>query len=283
MILIRLISKLSFRALYALSDFLFFVTYYLLGYRAEMIRKNLRKSFPDKSEEELKKIKKQFYKNLADYGVETLKLLTISEEELGKRMIYKNPEVVKEFTSKGQSVLLLSSHQFNWEWLLAAGCFSLPMQIDFVYQEQGNDFFNQFSLFTRSRFGGYGISRNSVAREVIRRKHILRGIAIVADQFPGHENDKRYWTTFLNQRTAFFQSIDQLAILTQYPAYYAAVTKKKRGYYEVELIKIGEPPYDKEDFHIVDQYARATEKQITKNPAGWLWSHNRWKERDDLR
>jgi KDO2-lipid IV(A) lauroyltransferase len=280
MILIRLISKLSFAALYGLADFLFFVTYHLLGYRTKLVRKNLRLSFPDKSEEELKKIQKQFYKNLADYGVETLKLLTVSEQELRKRMIYKNPEVVEEFTSKGQSVLLLSSHQFNWEWLLAAGCFSLPMQIDFVYQEQANKFFNQFSLLIRSRFGGYGISRNNVAREVIKRKHILRGIAIVADQFPGHENDKRYWTIFLNQRTAFFQSIDQLAILTQYPAYYAAVTKTKRGYYEVELIKIAEPPYDKESFHIVDRYARATEKQITKNPAGWLWSHNRWKERD---
>jgi Kdo2-lipid IVA lauroyltransferase/acyltransferase len=280
MILIRLISKLPFRALYAISDFLFFITYYLLGYRGNIVKKNLRNSFPERHNKELQKIQKQFYKNLADYGVETLKLLTIPEQELRKRMVYKNPEVVKEFTSQGQSVLLLSSHQFNWEWLLAAGCFSLPMQIDFVYQTQGSDFFNRFSLLIRSRFGGYGISRQQVAREVIKRKDILRGIAIVADQFPGHENDKRYWTTFLNQRTAFFQSINQLAILTQYPAFYASVKKIKRGYYEVELIKIAEPPYDKNSFHIVDQYARATEQLINKCPDGWLWSHNRWKERD---
>jgi KDO2-lipid IV(A) lauroyltransferase len=280
MILIRLISKLPFRALYALSDFLFIITYYVIGYRSKMVSKNLRQSFPNKSDKELKQIRKQFYRNLADYGVETLKLLTLSEQELKKRMVYKNPEVVNEFISHGQSVLLLSSHQFNWEWLLAAGCFSLPMKIDFVYQPQGNEFFNRFSLLTRSRFGGYAILRNNVAREVIRRKHILRGIAIVADQFPGHENDKKYWTTFLNQRTAFFQSINQLAILTQYPAFYAAVKRVKRGHYEVELIKISLPPYDKDIFHIVDQYAIATEKLINKHPDGWLWSHNRWKDRE---
>jgi KDO2-lipid IV(A) lauroyltransferase len=280
MILIRLISKLPFGALYALSDFLFFITYYVIGYRSKMVSKNLRQSFPEKDEKELKKIRKQFYKNLADYGVETLKLLTLSEQQLRKRMVYRNPEAVNEFISHGQSVLLLSSHQFNWEWLLAAGCFSLPMKIDFVYQPQGSEFFNRFSLLTRSRFGGYGILRSNVAREVIKRKDILRGIAIVADQFPGHENDKKYWTTFLNQRTAFFQSINQLAILTQYPAFYAAVKRVKRGYYEVELIKISQPPYDRDTFHIVDQYARATEEVINKYPVGWLWSHNRWKDRE---
>jgi KDO2-lipid IV(A) lauroyltransferase len=209
--------------------------------------------------------------------VETLKLLTISQDELQKRMIYRNPESVKPFTDKNQSVILFASHQFNWEWLLAAGCFSLPMKIDFVYQGQSSKLVNQFLLFCRTRFGAYPIKREQVAREVIKRKTIVRGIAIIADQFPGLASDKRYWTRFLRQDTAFFQAINQVAILTQYPAFYAATKRIKRGFYEIELIRIAKPPYDKKTFHIVDNYAKATEEVVTRNPENWLWSHNRWK------
>jgi KDO2-lipid IV(A) lauroyltransferase len=106
----------------------------------------------------------------------------------------------------------------------------------------------------------------------------LRVIAIVADQFPGIDSDKRYWTTFLHQDTAFFQAINQIALLTQYPAFYAVVRKIRRGFYELELIKIAEPPYDKKTFRVVDSYARATEEVIARYPENWLWSHNRWKK-----
>ena len=280
MFFFRLFAALPLSALYILSDFLFVLSFHVVRYRRSLVRKNLERSFPEKSAVEISGIEREYYHNLCDYAVETLKLLTISKEELEKRMKYKNPEVVKEFTDKNKSILLLASHQFNWEWLLAVGSFCLPMQVDFVYQPQGSNFFDQFSLISRSRFGAYGIKRQNVAREVVRRKDILRGIAIVADQFPGHHNDKRYWTKFLNQDTAFFQSINQIATLTQYPAFYTAVRKIKRGYYELELIKIAVPPYEKETFNIVEQYARATEEVIHKHPDGWLWSHNRWKKRD---
>jgi Kdo2-lipid IVA lauroyltransferase/acyltransferase len=279
MFLLRLISRLPFWTLYLFADFLFIVSYRLIGYRKSIVIRNLERSFPEKTHEERRKIKKAFYLNLCDYGVETLKLLTITDKELKRRMIYKNPEVVNKYADKNQPILIFASHQFNWEWLLAAGSLNLPMQIDFVYQQQHSELFNDFSLRSRSRFGAYGIRRQNVAREVIKRKDILRAIAIVADQFPGHENDKRYWTEFLNQETAFFQSINQMATLTQYPAFYAAIRKVKRGYYELELVEIAQPPYDKENFHVIENYIKATEKVIRQYPDGWLWSHNRWKNR----
>jgi KDO2-lipid IV(A) lauroyltransferase len=279
MFLLRLISRCPLWIHYLLADFLFFVSYRIIGYRKHIVIRNLELSFPEKTHEERRRIRKDFYRNLCDYTVETLKLLTISDKELKKRMVYKNPQVISKFIQNGQSIFLLASHQFNWEWLLAAGSISLPLPIDFVYQTQGSDFFDRFSLMGRSRFGAYGIKRQNVAREVIKRKNILRGIAIVADQFPGHENDKRYWTKFLNQDTAFFQSINQLVTLTQYPVFYSSITKVKRGYYELELIKIAEPPYDRNAEQIIDQYVQATEKLIRNHPDGWLWSHNRWKNR----
>src|SRR5882672_3172571 len=206
MVVLKLLSRLPFWALYRFSDFIFFVGFYIVRYRRQVVSRNLRLSFPEKNSSELKKTQKHFYRNLCDYVVETLKLLTMTREELGKRMVYKNPEVVREYTDRKQSVILFASHQFNWEWILAAGCFSLKTDVDFVYQSQRSTTFNEFLMSCRTRFGAYPIQREKVAREVTKRRHVVRAIAIVADQFPGLGSDKRYWTTFLNQDTAFFQA-----------------------------------------------------------------------------
>lgn len=279
MFFLRLFSRTPLPVLYLFADFLFFMAYRVVGYRRKMVRKNLNNSFPEKSESELNTIEKQFYKNLCDYGVETLKLLTISAEELKRRMVFKNPELVAELAKKNQSVLFLTAHQFNWEWVLTSGSLSLPFQIDFVYQRLSNKTFNEFSLQSRSRFGAHAIERSQVGREAIKRREILRGTAIMADQFPGHHHDKKHWTTFLHQRTAFFMGVSQLASITQYPALFLSVRKIRRGYYEGKFSPISVPPYEKESEKIVEEYAREVERAIQADPPSWLWSHNRWKDR----
>jgi Kdo2-lipid IVA lauroyltransferase/acyltransferase len=279
MVFLRLLSRLPFSVLYAFSDFLYVLTYYIIGYRKNLVRINLTNSFPEKSEEELLAIEKAFYQNLCDYGVETIKLLSMSQGSVKTRMRYTNPELVFRYRDQGLSVLLLSSHQFNWEWLLVSGELSLGVPIDFVYQPVNNPFFDNFIQECRTRFGGYAIKRNEVARELIKRKNIIRGIAIVADQYPGHAQDKKYETRFLNQDTVFFFGSQQMAELTQYPALYAVVERVSRGYYTCTLVNVGEPPYIKNSTEVVENYARAVERVIQQHPSGWLWSHNRWKKR----
>src|SRR5690606_18317686 len=82
MLLLRLLSRLPFFFLYLLSDFLFVVVYYGVRYRRKLVRKNLKNAFPEKTKAERKRIEHQFYHNLCDYSIETLKLLTIREDEL---------------------------------------------------------------------------------------------------------------------------------------------------------------------------------------------------------
>ncbi|MBN8576134.1 MAG: lysophospholipid acyltransferase family protein [Cyclobacteriaceae bacterium] len=278
MLLLRILSRTPLFILYLFSDLLFVVSYYLVGYRKKLVRKNLKNSFPQKSEAEIRQIEKQFYHNLCDYAVETLKLLTIQKDDLLARVKFVNPEIPQKLISEGKTVLMLASHQFNWEWLLAAGSNYFTV-LDFVYQPQSSALFNAFSLAGRTRFGAYPIKRQMVGRESITRKSLVRGIALVADQFPGMGYDKKYWTTFLNQRTAFYQAISQLAVLLQCPVLFMGVRKVKRGYYEAEYELIDEPPYEKGSDRIIDNYVKATEKIIQAQPGGWLWSHNRWKDR----
>jgi len=244
-----------------------------------MVWRNLTNAFPEKTEIELKAIEKEFYKNLCDYVAETLKLLTISKEELAKRMVFLTPEIPLKYQQQNQSILILASHQFNWEWLVTAACFNLPMQVDFVYQKVNSDFFERISMQFRTRFGAHAIKREEVARETIRRKNIVRGVAIVADQYPGFAHDKKYPTTFMNQDTVFFYGTNQLATLTQYPVVFYEIRKVKRGFYETNAIEIALPPYPKESNLVIDRYISAVENLIRENPSSWLWSHNRWKKR----
>ncbi len=279
MFILRLFSKLPFWILYLISDFFFVVTYYLVRYRRKLVMKNLRNSFPEKTAGELRKIERQFYRNLCDYAVEMLKLLTIRKEDLEKRMRFEKPEVVQTFAKNNQSILFFASHQFNWEWLLVSASISFPFQIDFVYQAVQNKFFEKFSLLSRSRFGAYPIIRQDVARELAKRKDILRGVATVADQYPGYKKDKKYATTFLNQETVFFLGTNAMAILSQYPVLYYSIRKVKRGYYVGTPHVIGLPPYEKTSTDVIENYVREVEKLVQEEPAGWLWSHNRWKKR----
>lgn len=279
MIFLRLVARLPLPLLYVVSDLLFFIVFYVVRYRRKLVRRNLTRSFPEKTLSEISTIEREYYHNLCDYAVETIKLLTIEKSDLGSRMKYINGDVLKKHVLKNQSVLLLASHQFNWEWLLASGNFSLPVAIDFVYQPIQTSFTEKFLLTCRTRFGAYPIKRNELAREIVKRKNILRGVAIVADQYPGQRQDKKFLTKFLNQETAFFYGTNQLAILTQYPIFYAEVRKVKRGYYEVTLVELAEPPYTKQTDEIIERYVKDAEKIIREYPSGWLWSHNRWKKR----
>lgn len=270
MFVLKVFSRLPLGVLYVLSDLIFFITYRVLRYRRAVVMTNLENSFPQKSKKELEQISKAFYKNLCDYAAETLRLLSIDSKELKERVVFTNADVVKEFTGKNHSVLMLASHQFNWEWLLAAGCLYLPVPVDFVYLPQSSKLANAFALTIRTRFGAYPIARETVGREALRRKEIIRATAIVADQYPGHFNHRRYWATFLGQRTAFFYGITQLATLQDARSFFASIKKTSRGHYEVTLIKL-------DDQRIIDDYITQSERTIHEQPEGWLWSHRRWK------
>ncbi len=279
MFLLKLFSRTPLFALYFLSDFLFVIVYYGIRYRREIVMKNLRNSFPEKTEAELKEISKQSYRNLCDYGVESIKLLTISKSELKKRFQFDDYQIILDYAKNNQSIIYLAAHQFNWEWGMVSASATFPLNTDYVYQKISSNFFNNFMLECRGRFGAYGIDRKKVAREVISRRHILRGIATVSDQYPGRAKDKKFIHTFLNQETAFYYGTKQLAQLTQYPVFFFNIVRVKRGYYKATFVQVGTPPYDKDDNTILEKYITALEKNIRVYPSGYLWTHDRWKTR----
>lgn len=241
-----------------------------------MVRKNLENSFPELSTSELRKIEKSFYNRFVEYIFETLKAVTISEKELLRRVNFVNVDDVRPLAQSNQTIVVIASHQFNWELALLAGCVVLPFPVDAVYKKLANPKMDKLMLDTRSRFKGRPIEMKRVLREMVRTKDRLRALGIVADQSPKSVSPKK-WLTFMGQDTAFFLGPEQLAKLGNYPAYFFKVVRKKRGFYTVELVKLCEPPYDKDSYVVLEAYAKATEDLVHSDPAGYLWSHKRWK------
>jgi KDO2-lipid IV(A) lauroyltransferase len=284
MLLVRLFSSLPFALLYLISDLLYLLLYHVIRYRRGIVRDNLVACFPEMSLADVREIEKKFYRNLCDFGVETIKQLTMTRDELLRRTVFVNGRELQSYKDSGTSVLLLAAHTFNWEWMLSAGSIVLPMQVDFVYQPQSGAFANRLSLKTRTRFGAHAIEREKVGRESVRRKGIVRAVATVADQFPGHHFNRRYWTEFMGRHTAFFHGIGQLALLMQSPVFFCQIIRTGRGTFEVTLRKLSDAPAtDAEALHVLDLYARETERVIRQQPENWLWSHNRWKEINETR
>ncbi|ELR71240.1 Lipid A biosynthesis lauroyl acyltransferase [Fulvivirga imtechensis AK7] len=262
--------------LYIISDVMFFVIFYLAGYRKRVVVGNIGRSFPGKSNDEVRAIAKEFYKRFMDFTVETLKAITITREELTSRVKFLNVPDVQRYADARQSILVVASHQFNWEWALLTGCIVLPFPVDAVYQRLTNRSFNDLMVKTRGRFGGQPIEKSRILREIVKNPDRLKALGIVADQSPRSKSPK-YWTTFLHQDTAFYLGAEQIAKAAKYPVFFFKVKRVKRGSYTVELVKLADPPYNKNGHDILEAYARATEDAVQEDPAGYLWSHKRWK------
>lgn len=207
--------------------------------------------------------------------VEVLKATTMKEEELAKRITFINPEIIYEQHRKSRPVLFYASHQCNWEWMALACNANLTGPPDLIYKPLQNKKADRFIHRLRARFGAQLVPKDKAARRILKRKGTHRVIGLVADQSPPREHV--HWAHFLGMETDFYPGLIQLPYLMQATAVFGRMVRKRRGYYEVEIVQIGEPPYPKKDYSVLENYVRETERLIKKYPEDYLWTHNRWK------
>ena len=212
--------------------------------------------------------------------VEVIKGTTIPKEELSKRVKLKNPKLMSDYIDDGQSVILLTAHQCNWEWILLGSSAEFSFPLEPVYKPLSSPFFQQLMLDVRSRFGSKPIAMKDTMREIVRRKNTPSVFGLVADQAPMRHVEKQ-WEKFLNQDSAFYVGGAKIARSTKYPVLFMSMCRTRRGYYEIDIKKVAEPPYPINMGYITHKYAALLEESILENPADWLWSHNRWKYEKD--
>jgi KDO2-lipid IV(A) lauroyltransferase len=272
---------MPFWMLHVLSFKVYVLIFYVIGYRKKVVIQNLKNSFPEKSEQEIKKITKQFYKHFCDVIFETLKLMTISKSEFKKRFAF-TPAAIKMFNGfekNQQSVIGVMGHCGNWEWGAIAHQFYFKQLITGVYHPLTNKNFDAFMKNLRGRMGGNIVAMNNLLRELVtlRKNNIPTTVGLIADQTPPPEGS--YWLKFLNQDTPVFLGPEKLAKKFNYPVVYVGIIKLKRSFYQMEATLITDKPNELADGVITELHTKVLEKNILEQPQFWLWSHRRWKHK----
>lgn len=276
--ILKFLSLMPFWFLHLKSDFFFLVTYYVIGYRKKVVFMNLRNSFPKKSSAEIRKIARSFYHNLCDIIFEEIKIGGISEKEARKRMVFKNMDILEDLRNKNKSVIGMIGHSANWEWVGILSGLSMPYPTYALYKPLSNQFFNNYQLKIRTRFGLEMIQSKNAMRHFVQHKNELTFTFMAADQTP-IKSEIQYWTNFLNQDTPVFTGAEKIAKSLGCAIVFADIKRIKRGYYEVTITKLSEDPINTQEHEITEQYMRLLEKSIIEQPEKWLWSHRRWKHK----
>jgi len=274
---LKALTYIPLPILYAIGYVAYFIAFHVMRWRRDRAERDVANAFPEKSAEWRATLLRQCYRNLADTIVEAFWGFGASAEQLKARVKFADADLIRRAIDRRQTIVLLAAHHGNWEWLLLAAGANFPIPIDVVYQPQRLASLDEFLRDMRCRFGGKLIPRKQFVYELLSHAGEPRAYALIADQTPRKE-DPKHWTRFLRQDTAFFVGAGKIAKFLESPVYFVSMKRERRGYYEVRLDVLAEPPYeDIDDAVIVERYARCLERAILDSPADWLWLQKKWK------
>ena len=274
--IIWLLSVLPFMLLYCVSDVLYFVMYVLLKYRVKVVRKNLHTAFPFKTTEELRGIERKFYHHFCDTLLEMVKSYQMSEQEMKRRMVFTNIEVLRKYEDEERNILFMCSHYASYEWLLSLAYY-LKHKSYALYTPLSNKYFDKFLQKIRTKHHSYLLSRYTAHKEMKRHKD-EQGVycyGFASDQVPN--NKKNYKRPFLGLRVPVFTGAERLGKALNTVIVFAKIEKVKRGYYQTTFEVLAENPQEFVDYQITDMFFERVNRQIYDEPAYYLWTHNRFK------
>ena len=278
--MLYLLALLPTRLLYFIADGIAWLLGNIVKYRKDVVYANLRNSFPDKSDSEIKTIVHQFYRHFADALVENIKATTISKQELLERINVPGVrEIFQPYWDRKQNVVIVLGHCGAWQWAGLVAPSLIPQRLFAFYNPLSNKYFDNFIKRTRSRYGMHLVSMRDDLRHVRARFDDVSSLHFfLFDQGP--TNVKRaYWTTFLNQETGFYYGPAHFAQEHDCAVLYVAVKYQSRGKYLATITKVTDAPNSMAAGEIIEQCVRLLEQQILEQPADWLWSHRRWKRK----
>lgn len=274
-LLLKPLSYVPLPLMYRLSDVLSWLLFRVVGFRKKVILGNLQRSFPEKPDQEIDRIAREYYRHLCDLVVEAVRSFSISKEEIKRRGKMVNPEILEPFYERQQPVILCAGHYNNWEMTATAMPMYIRHRVVGLYKPLKDRFFNQKITDSRSRFGMDMVSIRKT-REFFQEDHGISIILFATDQAPSNPN-RAYWTEFLNQDTAVLFGTEAYARKYNYPVVFGYIEKVKRGYYEIRFKVITEDPASLPVGAISEAHTRLLEEEIREKPEYWLWSHRRWK------
>lgn len=278
-LILKPISLLPRRILYIISDVLAYFLHKVFKYRRSLIEKNLAISFPDKNSIWIQETTKTFYRNIADVIVESIQAFSMSTAQGDVRINVINPEVLQKCFDKGRSVIITGGHYVSWESTTFIAD-QIPHSLFALYKPLKNKFMEKKIKSSREATGTNMIPISEF-RPYFEEKGVKpRAFIFGIDQSP--RKNRGIWMNFLNRESLVFTGPERLSKEFDVDIVAGRVERLGRGRYEVRFELLFDNPRSTDDNEITITTNRDLERQILRNPANWLWSHNRWKHsRDD--
>lgn len=270
-------EPIALRVRYVLSALVFFLGYRVLGLRRGVIRRNLERSFPARDRAARDRIAREFVTRQSQVFAEIDYALHMPEDELRERVRLLDPAGVLAVrdTDDRRLEVFIGGHQCNFEWLLLRLSMELGEGLVALYKPLRGARAEQYFRSRRTRFGARLLPAKTVTRELGTIRG-ARALGMIADQVP-RTSPERHWTTFLRQPTAFFKGPERLARALRGRVVFVSMRRLGRGRYEIELEPLTQPGERLRNGEATERYARVLERDIEADPAGWWWSHKRWK------
>ncbi|MFD2540847.1 lysophospholipid acyltransferase family protein [Lacinutrix gracilariae] len=277
-----IISILPFKVLYFISDILYVLVYYVIGYRKKTVMYNLRLVFPDKTEKERITISKKFFHHLCDMILESIKSLTISEKEMKKHFTFTNVELIQELEKTDKNIALMCAHYANFEWIFILQTYVKRKGYG-VYKRLTNKYFDALVKRIRARYNSYLITTKETIPTLLESKKTgeLSISGFVSDQSPKAKK-AFHWNDFMGIKVPVHTGAEMLAKRLDMSVVFFGVKKIKRGYYETSFKTLAINANDYKDYEITDMFLKLVEEQILEAPEYYLWTHKRWKHKDKV-
>lgn len=269
-------SLLPLWILYRVSDLVFFILYYLVGYRRKVVMENLQKSFPLANKKDLESISRRFYRNFCDTWVEMLKILSISKKEIARRISF-DYSLLNELYKTGIPVQAFAGHFMNWEFANISVALNQPYPFLGIYMPISSKLISRLVYHLRSRFGTVLIKAGNAKKEMEGWEGKPYMLGLAADQSPSNTLEA-YWLEFMNQPSGFIKKPWEKVKTLGHAAVYMKMIRVKRGFYRFEVVPIVKDPSKFSETELVRSYRDLLEADIIKNPDNYLWTHRRWKK-----
>ena len=262
------------RACYRVVGFGAWLALRVFGLRRGVIRGNLERSFPEWSAAQRRAVEREFARRQGEIAAEAFYGSRIAGDELRARVTLANAEVLAAAGSP-RPLILVGAHHCNHEWMLQRLSLELGERLVALYKPLRNPRTDRWMRRLRTRFGARLVSAKSVLQELARMRDV-GAIGMLADQVP-RTSPEKLWVEFLHQETAFFMGPELLGRALRAQVCMVRMRRIERGRYELTLVPLNVQGEKLPHGEVTTRYARALEAWIRDDPAGWWWTHRRWK------
>lgn len=237
----------------------------------------LKRSFPEKSDSEIRDLARRMYANLGMNLMELFRLADPRSGYPGSLVETEGAEHMAAAQARGKGVIVLSAHVGNWDLLCtAAPTWGYPLTI--ITKVIKNKALNELWMEIRSRYGLKFVPAHNSYRACLSALRKNEIVGFVLDQ---NMIDKEgIFVDFFGKPACTSPGLAYMSAQSGAPVVPSFMVRKPKGRHLVKFLPLIEPPPDRKPETIRDytqRYTKVIEDVVREYPDQWIWLHRRWK------